>query len=218
MPSPIELARARERLLDVLRRQGITDERTLAALAQVPRELFLPAELRGRAYDNAAQPIGAGQTISQPYIVALMTEALELDGDEKVLEIGTGSGYQCAVLAMLAGSVYTIERVEELSDRARETLKSLGVTNVHFRVGDGSGGWPEQAPFDRIVVTAAAPQVPESLLGQLAPGGILVLPVGGESHQSLIAYRLAGETMQERHLCECRFVPLVGREGWPFGD
>lgn len=211
----VDLAKARDKLLAALKRQGITDERVLAAMAAVPREEFVRPRDRAMAYDNAPLPIGAGQTVSQPYIVALMTSALELAGTEKVLEIGTGSGYQTAILARLAREVFSIERFAELAERALSVLERIGVANVHIQVGDGTQGWPEEAPFDRILVTAAAPRIPEPLVAQLAENGLLVIPVGDENAQSLLAYRKRNGVLQRRHLCECRFVPLVGQEGWP---
>lgn len=192
-----------------LRRQGIADPRVLKAMGRVPRERFLDEEARAWAYEDRALAIECGQTISQPYIVALMTEALELHGAERVLEIGTGSGYQTAVLALLAAEVLTIERHPELSRRARMTLAGLGVDNVRFRVGDGALGWPEAAPFERIIVTAAASELPEQLWSQLAEGGLLVAPVGGEESQLLQAWRKQDGKPESRAICSCRFVPLV---------
>src|SRR5688500_9575605 len=168
-----------------LRPRGIRDERVLRALGRIPRERFIPAELAGDAYADGALPIDCEQTISQPVIVALMTEALQLTGQEKVLEIGTGSGYQTALLAELAAEVFTIERHADLSRQAQERLQTLGYKNIHTRIGDGSLGWPEEAPFDRILVTAAAPDCPPALWDQLAEGGILVGPFGPPAEQNL---------------------------------
>ena len=202
--------------LDELRRQGVRDEQVLAALARVPRERFVPPSMEADAWANVALPIGAGQTISQPFIVALMTAALALDGPERVLEIGTGSGYQTAVLAELAGQVVTVERHAALAAGAAAILAELGYRNVELHVGDGSAGWPPEAPYDRIIVTAAGPRVPPALLAQLAPaGGRLVIPVGErEADQHLVLVERDGEQLRERNLGPVRFVPLVGRAGW----
>jgi len=197
-----------------LRALGIRDERVLSAMARVPRHLFVPPELVPYAYEDRPLPIGAGQTISQPYIVALSTQALELSPQDRVLEIGTGSGYQAAVLAELAGEVYTVERLPELSQAARERLERLGYRNLHFRVGDGTKGWPDEAPFDAILVTAAAPKVPQSLVEQLAEGGRLVIPIGGRESQDLWLMRRRTRRLEKVYLCPCTFVPLIGEEGW----
>ena len=196
--------------------RGIRDARVLEAMGRVPRERFLPPEQAHLAYCDGAQRIGRGQTISQPYIVALMTEALHLGGSERVLEVGTGSGYQAAVLAELAGHVYTVERIPELSERARTLLcEELGYENVSFRTGDGTLGWPEEAPFDRIIVTAAAPRRPGRLLEQLGDGGEAVAPVGGAGWQRLVHYRrLPDGGLAEREFCDCVFVKLLGEDGW----
>jgi len=209
-----ELAEARRALIAELRALGIHDERVLAAMERVPRHLFVPPELLPYAYDDRPLPIGAGQTISQPYIVALSTQALELSPQDRVLEIGTGSGYQAAVLAELAGEVYTVERLPELSQTARERLERLGYRNLYFRVGDGTKGWPEEAPFDAILVTAAAPKVPQSLVEQLAEGGRLVIPIGGRESQDLWLMRRRTRRLEKVYLCPCTFVPLIGEEGW----
>jgi protein-L-isoaspartate(D-aspartate) O-methyltransferase len=196
--------------------RGIKDELVLAAMRKVPREKFVPADLRSLAYGDGALPIGCGQTISQPYIVALMTEALKLKGGEKVLEIGTGSGYAAAVLAEIAGEVITIECVTELADGARRTLAELGYTNIEVIEGDGTKGHKPSAPYDAIVVTAGGPDVPRSLRNQLKVGGNLVIPVGA-SHtvQSLLRITKNGvDDFSEEDLCGVRFVPLIGEEGW----
>jgi protein-L-isoaspartate(D-aspartate) O-methyltransferase len=194
--------------------RGIRDERVLDAMRRVPRHLFVAEDVRGRAYDDAALPAGEGQTISQPYIVAIMTELLELRGREKVLEIGTGSGYQAAVLAELAGEVFTVERRGSLAGRAADNLASLGYDNVHCVVGDGTLGWAAEAPYDRILVTAGAPRVPRPLIGQLAEGGVMVAPVGDFLSQQLLKLRKRGGQVEtERHI-PCVFVLLVGAEGW----
>ena len=191
-----------------LRARGLEDERVLTAMTTVPRHLFVPNEMASRAYDDEPLPIGCGQTISQPFIVAYMTEALRLGGGEKVLEIGTGSGYQTAILAEVAGEVWTVELVEDLSFRAKESLDALGYKNIRFRVGDGSAGWPDAAPFDGIIVTAAPASVPEALELQLAPDGRMVVPVGLGS-QELVLIRRDGDSFRREGLIGVRFVPLV---------
>lgn len=198
-----------------IRPRGIRDERVLAAMESIPRHLFVPPYLSGRAYDDGPLPIGEGQTISQPYIVAEMTQALSLAGSEKVLEIGTGSGYQTAVLCRLAGEVVTMERIAALQTAAKIVLEELGVENVRFRTGDGTLGCPEEAPFDRIIVTAAAPGVPEPLFEQLAEGGIAILPIGERWEQELVRVTKASGKAKKDFLGGCRFVPLVGRYGFP---
>lgn len=206
----------RARMVDnQLRRRGIRSERVLEVMAVVPRERFLPPECRSRAYADQAQPLALGQTVSQPYMVAVMTEALELAPTDRVLEIGTGSGYQTCILSRLAGEVYSVERLEALARSAEALLGELGCTNVQIRVGDGSVGWNEAAPFDAILVTAAAPWVPPSLKAQLSPdGGRLVIPVGDRFVQDLLKLTRHGNDFVERRLMACRFVPLVGAEGW----
>jgi protein-L-isoaspartate(D-aspartate) O-methyltransferase len=195
--------------------RGIQDERVIGALRSVPRERFFKAESRESAYADRAAPIGHGQTISQPYMVALMTTRLQIGSEHKILEIGTGSGYQTAILAKLAREVYSIERVKPLLDEAFERLLSLDVRNIHFRFGDGTKGWPEAAPFDRMLITAGAPAVPELLLkSQLVDGGIAVMPVGPEDEQMLVEVRRAGEKLVTTDICACRFVKLIGQEGW----
>ncbi len=189
--------------------RGIKDTRVLAALRDTPRHEFVPEALRDQAYQDRPLPIGFGQTISQPYIVALMSEVLELSGDEIVLEIGTGSGYQAAVLGRLAKEVYTIEIVPELGERAERDLARLGFLNVHVRVGDGYQGWPEHAPFDAIIVTAAPQQVPQPLVDQLAVGGRMVLPVG-RWNQELVLLRRTSKGIEREKLIDVRFVPMVG--------
>jgi len=197
-----------------LRARGIADERVLAAMERVPRELFVPEAYRARAYDDAALPIGEGQTISQPYMVARICEALALHGDERVLDVGTGSGYQAAVLAELAGEVHTIERRAALAARARGALVSAGYERVQVHVGDGTLGLPEHAPFAAIAVAAAAPEIPPSLYEQLEIGGRLVVPVGGREGQELQLVVRSPEGPAVLHSVPCRFVPLVGREGF----
>ena len=195
--------------------RAIRDSRLLDALRAVPRELFVPPKLAERSYDDTPLPIGQGQTISQPYIVALMIEALQLSGDEQVLDIGTGSGYAAAVLSRLAAAVHTVERLPPLLESARERFQQLGYDNIRTLVGDGSLGWPEHAPYQAIVVAAASPRIPPQLLDQLALKGRLVLPVGGHFEQTLIRETRLGEDHFKREvLTGVRFVPLVGAGGW----
>jgi len=194
--------------------RGVKDARVLVAMRRVPRHLFVEFSQRYKAYDDMALSIEAGQTISQPFIVAKMTEILGLSGNERVLEIGTGSGYQTAVLAELSHEVFTVERHKTLSERAMKLLLSLGYENVRFRVGDGTLGWHEEAPFDRILVTAATPDIPEPLPAQLSEGGIIVAPVGDRFSQLLLSGIKTDRRLKlERHM-PCVFVPLVGRHGW----
>lgn len=200
-------------LARLMAQRGIRDERVLAAIASVPRELFVPEDLRRHAYADRALPIGSGQTISQPFMVATMLEALGLQGG-RALEIGTGSGYQAALLAELADDVVTVERVPELADEARRTLARTGYGRVDVRVGDGTLGVPEKAPFDGIVVAAAAPAAPESLYEQLAPGGRLVVPVGTQRDQWLEIVEQAPNGPVRMRTVPCRFVPLIGSEGF----
>lgn len=200
-------------LVMALRGAGVTDARVLGAIERTPRDLFVPEQFAGRAYEDRALPIDCGQTISQPYVVAMMTQALEVDDRCKVLEIGTGSGYQAAVLARLARRVYTIERYRTLLKEAEARFAALRLTNIVTRIGDGSKGWPEQAPFDRIIVTAAAPERPDELLKQLKDGGVAIAPVdAGEGRQALIRYRRKGDEFAEERLFDVRFVPLVKGE------
>lgn len=199
---------------DQIRARGITDERVLEAMEQVPRERFIPPASATEAFSDRALSIDCGQTISQPYIVAAMTAPLRLQPEHRVLEIGTGSGYQTAVLARLAGHVYTIERLKPLLTGAGPLLASLGIDNVSYRLGDGSVGWPEMAPFDGIIVTAAAPEVPRSLLDQLVSGGRLVIPVGPQGEQTLTIVERIGDKTREMPQFPCRFVKLIGREAW----
>ncbi len=197
--------------------RGIRDERVLEALRRVPRELFFPEDARKAAFADRAAPIGHGQTISQPYMVALMTHKLDARDGHKVLEIGTGSGYQTAVLLQLVGpgQVYTVERVKPLLDAAFERVLSLGYRNAHFRFGDGTAGWPEAAPFDRVLVAAGAPVLPKAfLLSQLKDGGVAVLPVGPQDEQMLVEVRRRGNDLVSNDICPCRFVKLIGKEGW----
>ena len=211
---PRDFEKARARLCRQLRQRGISDERVLEAMEQVPRERFVPENLKAEAYADVALPIGQGQTISQPYVVGLMTQALRLKGDETVLEIGTGSGYQAAVLSKLCRQVVTVERLHELADPTKELLLELGVSNVTFFVGDGTLGCPDFAPYDGIIVTAAAPDIPAPLFQQLKEGGRLVIPVGSEESQTLMAIQKQEGRPVTETLCECRFVKLIGAAGW----
>jgi protein-L-isoaspartate(D-aspartate) O-methyltransferase len=209
------LAAQRATMVDEqLRGRGIRDERVLAAMAKVPRDEFVAGEDRPNAYGDHPLPIGAGQTVSQPYIVAAMLEVLELRPEDRVLEVGTGTGYEAAILGELAAEIWTIERHPELAEKARQVLERLGYRNVHVVEGDGSRGLPEHAPFDKILVAAAAPRIPEALIAQLADGGRMVLPVGSREEQQLQLVRKQGGeiTINNRELC--RFVPLVGEAGW----
>jgi protein-L-isoaspartate(D-aspartate) O-methyltransferase len=197
-----------------IERRGLRDRRVLETMRAVPRHRFLTEENRSYAYDDTPLPIGCRQTISQPYIVAYMTEALELQGEETVLEIGTGSGYQTAVLACLSRFVYSVERIAELAARARENLSALGIDNAEVVVADGTGGLPEHAPYQAILVTAGTPVVPGPLLNQLADGGRLLAPVGGRSVQDLILWQRTGSEFTQRRLIPVVFVPLIGKHGW----
>ncbi|MBW2148847.1 MAG: protein-L-isoaspartate(D-aspartate) O-methyltransferase [Deltaproteobacteria bacterium] len=194
--------------------RGIKDQRVLNALRKIPRHLFVEEALHHQAYGDHPLPIGEKQTISQPYIVALMTEALELKGSEKVLEIGTGSGYQTAILAELADMVYSIERIPPLVYKARKTLDELGYFNINIRIGDGTKGWEEESPFDAIIVTAASPEVPRPLQEQLIVGGLMVVPVGGRYSQDLIKVERTEKGFVQQNLGGCRFVSLIGQHGW----
>ncbi len=197
-----------------LRARGIHNERVLAAMGKVPREVFAQSETYAEAYGDHPLPIGAGQTVSQPYIVASMIESLEVSPEDRVLEVGTGTGYQAALLAELASEVWTIERFPALAQAAQQILARLGYNNIHVVEGDGSKGLPEQAPFSRILVAAAAPSIPASLVAQLAEGGRLVIPIGNRTEQQIqLVRKVAGETATTTHEL-CRFVPLVGEEGW----
>lgn len=205
----------RRHLVEELRARGIHNERVLEAMAIVPRERFLDRPFAARAYEDSALPIGEGQTISQPYTVAYQTQTLDLKPGEKILEIGTGSGYQTAVLAQLGVRVFTIERHVTLLEAARKRLESLGFHRVISRAGDGSRGWPEYAPFDAILVTAGAPDVPESLAKQLsAEGGRMVIPIGGQRSQKMYLVKKNGEKLTATELADFAFVPLIGKEGW----
>lgn len=194
--------------------RGIRDKRVLGAMGRVPRHLFVDSSTIANAYSDMALPVGAGQTISQPYMVAVMTELLELSGTEKVLEIGTGSGYQAAILAELSQDVYTIERIASLAETAKKKFLDLSYTNIHSSTGDGTLGWPEEAPFDRIIITAAAPGIPEPMIEQLADNGIMVIPVGDLYSQQLLKTRKSGENLITEYHTPCVFVPLIGQYAW----
>lgn len=207
------LARARQRMLDLLR-MHIRDERVLAAMAEVPRERFVPPDLAPYAYEDSALPIGYGQTISQPLMVAIMTEAIGPRPEDRVLEVGTGCGYQAAVLSRLVREVVTVERVAPLTERARQTLADLGYANVTVHQAVREMGWAEGAPYDAIVVTAGAPHVPRSLLGQLAAAGRMVIPIGPMRAQELVRVRKTDHGIELTRLGPCGFVPLIGEEAW----
>jgi protein-L-isoaspartate(D-aspartate) O-methyltransferase len=214
-----ELTRQRELMVErQLKPRGIKSEEVLSAFMSVPRHRFVGAALRHSAYADHPLPIGEGQTISQPYMVALMTQCLGLRPSDRVLEIGTGSGYQTAILATMAAHVFTVERIPSLTKKAEEILGELGYNNVRFLVGDGTTGWPEEAPFDGIVVTAGAPRIPEPLVEQLAEGGRLVIPVGGGWSQDLTVVRKVEGRVEENYVCGCVFVPLLGEFGWKGND
>jgi protein-L-isoaspartate(D-aspartate) O-methyltransferase len=210
----MDFEQQRQQLIEALRNAGLRDERVLTAMAKTPREFFVDKAQKGLAYADRALPIEAGQTISQPLMVATMTQALQLSGRERVLEIGTGSGYQTAILSLLAKFVYSIERHQILACQAAKRLIQLGVDNVSIYVGDGSLGWPDAAPYERILVTAAAPELPTHLLEQLVTWGILVVPVGSHERQELLVVHRAPWGPEVRSLGGCVFVPLIGEEGW----
>jgi len=209
----VDFGRARQILIDSIS-PGIRDKRTLSAMSRVPRERFVPIGLQSSAYDDRPLGIACGQTISQPYIVALMTEALELGGQESVLEIGTGSGYQAAVLAELARSVYSVERIPELAEEARRLLAELGYSNIHVELAGDQLGCEKYAPYEAILVAAGAPAVPRALIDQLAEGGRLVIPVGSRFEQELLRVTRGRTGNRTEKLGGCRFVPLIGRDAW----
>ena len=209
-----DMGAQRQQLIASLRKAGLQDEPVLTAIATIPREFFVDEAQRDMAYADRALPIGMGQTISQPLMVALMTRALQLSGRERVLEIGTGSGYQTAILSRLAAHVYSIERHQQLAYQAAQRLLQLELCNVSLYVSDGSLGWPDAAPYERILVTAAAPEIPIQLLDQLVTWGMLVIPVGSQERQDLLVVHRAPWGPEVRSLGSCVFVPLVGEKGW----
>ena len=209
---PVEIAQ--KRLIKILRDKGISDRRVLDAFIKVPRHLFVDGAMYAQAYDDNALPIGLGQTISQPYIVALMTELLELGKNDKILEIGTGSGFQAALLAEFSLRVFTIERHRELGEAARVRLRNMGYANITFKTGDGTRGWPQHGPFDRIIVTAGAPVVPQDLISQLAMGGRMIIPTGEKEYQDLVVYDKTPEGVTHYSAARVVFVPLIGTQGW----
>lgn len=209
-----QLPPAAEKMIQVIRSRGIRDERVLQAMRDVPRDRFVPDDLRDQAWDDNALPVGCGQTISQPLIVAWMTELLELTGNETILEIGTGTGYQTAILARLSRHVVSIERIGELSAAASARLSDLQISNVELVVGDGTLGWPESAPYDAILAAAGAPEIPHPLYDQLGLGGRLVLPVGDSTQQEMQRVRKTVTGKKVESLGGCRFVPLIGEAGW----
>jgi protein-L-isoaspartate(D-aspartate) O-methyltransferase len=214
--SPVtpQFTAARRRLIDELRGKGLNDLAVLRALDLTPRHQFVPSGVRHRAYEDTPLPIGSGQTISQPWVHAIYLQTLALKGDEKVLEIGTGSGYQTVLLAHLCRHVHSIERIRPLLETARDAITECGVRNVSLMVGDGTYGWPEFGPYDAILVSAGAPEVPKPLLEQLAEGGRLIVPVGGREDQRLLEITRHGAAFDQRELSVVRFVPLVGNHGW----
>lgn len=216
MASPLtpQFTGARRRLIEELRGKGITDLAVLRALDLTPRHQFVPSGVRHRAYEDSPLPIGNGQTISQPWVHAIYLQTLRLQGSEKVLEIGTGSGYQTVLLAHLCRHVYSVERIRPLLETARDAITACGVTNVSLLCGDGTLGWPEFAPFDAILVGAGAPEVPTPLLSQLAVAGRLIVPVGGRDDQRLMEITRTADGYERRELSDVRFVPLVGKHGW----
>jgi protein-L-isoaspartate(D-aspartate) O-methyltransferase len=217
-PLEPEFRGARERLVEELRGKGIRDLAVLRAFEQIPRHAFVPTGIRHRAYEDSPLPIGNGQTISQPLIHAQSLELLQLTGREKALEVGTGSGYQTALLASLVEQVFSIERIGALLQQAREVLKKLDVKNASFLLGDGTLGWKEYAPYDAILVSAGGPSVPQPLLDQVADGGRLVIPIGDLETQSLMVFTRKGDRFEERRVAPVRFVPLVGSHGWDGDD
>ena len=207
-------ARRRAMVEEQIRKRGVKSARVLEVMMRVPRHVFVPEELASRAYEDRALGIGEQQTISQPYMVASMTENLDLQGGERVLEVGTGSGYQAAILAELAREVITVEKNVALAESARARLSSMGYRNVRVEIGDGTSGWPEAAPFDGILIAAAAPAIPQPLVAQLAEGGRLIVPVGASNKQMLMRVRKRDGEITEEKLFACQFVPLLGRYGW----
>lgn len=204
----------RQMVEEQIKMRGINDRKLINAMLKVPRHLFVPEKYRELAYADRPLPIGGEQTISQPYMVALMTQCLQIDKFDKVLEIGTGSGYQTAILAELANEVYTVERIVSLAVKAEEILKQLGYQNIYFKIGNGSLGWDEYAPYDKIIVTAASPELPQPLLEQLKEGGKIVIPIGGKYTQDLVKVEKGKSGLKKETICGCIFVPLIGKFGW----
>ena len=205
----------RKRMVEIqLKGRRIKSKRVLKVMGEVPRHRFVERNLQSSAYADYPLPIGEGQTISQPYMVALMMQCLELEGDERVLEIGTGSGYQVALLAELAKEVYSVERIESLSRKAAKILQGLGYTNIKFKVGDGTKGWAEYSPYGGIMVTAGSPAIPRTLVDQLSEGGRMVIPMGGRFSQELVVVRKWKGKVEKKNICGCVFVPLIGEFGW----
>lgn len=208
----------REKMVEKqLEKRGISNEKVLNTFLKVKRHLFVEEPLQDRAYDDSPLPIGKHQTISQPYIVALMTQALDIKDGDKILEIGTGSGYQTVILAELGANVFTIERHRELAQRSRSIFESMSIHSIAIRIGDGTIGWNEYAPYQGIIVTAAAPQLPTAFYNQLADGGKLIIPIGGDKKQTLFVFTKTGDTYEKESLCPCSFVPLIGMDGWESG-
>jgi protein-L-isoaspartate(D-aspartate) O-methyltransferase len=203
-----------ERLIKILREKGITSESVLDAFRRVPRHLFVDKMLYAQAYDDNALPIGSGQTISQPYVVALMTQILKIEKDQKILEIGTGSGFQTAILAQFSRRVYTIERNRDLASFALRRLRDMGYENIVFKTGDGTRGWVQHAPYDRIIVTAGAPAIPQELVDQLAVGGRMIIPAGDRIVQDLEVYEKRADGIDKSKAGSVVFVPLIGEKGW----
>jgi len=208
----------REKLIKLIAESGITDKRVLEAFSRVHRHLFVDGAMYAQAYDDNALPIGFGQTISQPSVVALMTQLLQLGKDEKILEIGTGSGFQTAILAQFSRRVYTIERNRNLGEAARKRLRSMGYENIVFKISDGSIGWPQYSPFDRIIVTAGAPVLPRALIDQLADDGRMIIPTGSDESQDLVVYEKNGSDLRQYTAAKVVFVPLIGKQGWHIAD
>jgi len=208
----------RQKMVEDLIERGIRDLRVIEAMSRVPRHLFVRDSFQHKAYGDHPLPIGESQTISQPYVVAAMSEALQLTGEERVLEIGTGSGYQTAILSELAAQVFTIERVKSLGRQARQILDGLGYTHINYKIFDGTYGWRELGPYDAVLITAAGPEVPKALIEQVKDGGRIIAPIGDDQGQQLMAYTKRGQRLSARLMGECFFVPLIGKYGVPEGE
>ena len=208
----------RQKMIEEIINRGIKDPRVIEAMSRVPRHLFVRDSFHHKAYGDHPLPIGESQTISQPYVVAAMSEALQLTGEERVLEIGTGSGYQTAVLSELAAQVFTIERVKSLGQQAKQLLDKLGYTHINYKIFDGTYGWQELGPYDAVVVTAAGPEVPQALIDQVKDGGRIVAPIGDDQGQELRLYTKRGKRLSMKHMGDCFFVPLIGKYGVPEGE